>query len=436
MDREPPSPLIPDLDSLQGTDHDANSPATPHLSDTLALSQGWTDMIDDDRLTFLPGGHDRLKAVLTLIEEARTSLCLLYYMFHDDKAGNAVMDALIRALDRGVTVRLIIDSFGSGETPSSFFEPFCACGGDYRVFSTKWRATYLIRNHQKIIIADGKKLITGGFNIADDYFGSVDNPASWHDLGVEVEGPAVQPMVDYYEKLHQWVSTPHSNWKSLRLLIHTWDRTISPAEARRRLAYSSPSTQKGKLRWLVGGPTRRLNPWAKAIKADLDTGQQLAMIEAYFSPGQGMLRRIARIARHRKGATLVLPSKSDNGATIGAARILYGYLLKRGVTIDEFSPCKLHMKLIVIDDTTYIGSANFDMRSLFLNMELMLRIDDADLANQMRAYIGIHADHSETITRASHKRNLTWLNRLRWSIAYFIVGVMDYGVTRRLNFGI
>lgn len=430
---EPPSPLVPDLDMLKGPDH-ANAPHTP--SEDEALSQGWNCNVDGNRLDFLIGGHARMEAVLDLIEGAQSSLSLLYYMFKKDASGERVMAALMRALHRGVTVRLIIDSFGSSDTPSSFFDAFCASGGDYRVFSTKWRATYLIRNHQKLLIADGKHLITGGFNIADDYFGEVSQKSCWHDLGVRIEGNAVQPMVDYFDKLHMWVSTPHSNWRSIRSLIHTWDRTLKPEEARRRLAYSAPSTQTGKLKWLVGGPTRRLNPWAKAIKADLEHGQRLDMVEAYFAPGQGMLRRIARIARFREGASLVLPSKSDNGATIGAARILYGYLLKRDARIYEFAPCKLHMKLIVIDNITYIGTANFDMRSLYINMELMLRIEDETLASQMRAFVGIHTDHSDVITRAEHKSKLSWLNRLRWSLAYFIVAVMDYGVTRRLNFGI
>ena len=430
---EPPSPLVPDFDSLQGPDY-INAPLIQPSDD--ALSRGWSYQIDGNRLDFLVGGTARMEAVLNLIESAETSLSLLYYMFKKDSAGERVMAALMRALDRGVAVRIVIDSFGSSDTPTSFFDAFCKAGGDYRVFSTKWRSAYLIRNHQKLLIADGKRLITGGFNIADDYFGEVSHDNSWHDLGVIVEGIAVQPMVDYFEKLHHWVSTPHNGWKNLRMLIHTWDRNIAPEEARRRLIYSAPTTQTGKLRWLVGGPTRRLNPWAKAIKADLEHGQRLDMVEAYFAPGQGMLRRIARIARTRKGATLVLPSKSDNGATIGAARILYGYLLKRDAHIYEFAPCKLHMKLIVIDNITYIGSANFDMRSLYINMELMLRIEDETLASQMRAFIGIHTDHSDVITRAEHKRKLTWLNRLRWSLAYFIVAVMDYSVTRRLNFGI
>ncbi len=430
---EPPSPIVPDLDGLKGADHATATPAGGRRKH--ALTAEWSHETAGNRMDFLIDGPDRLEALIAAINGARTSLKLLYYMFSDDVSGNQVMDALIAALGRGVKVSLIIDGFGSGDTAARFFTRFAEAGGDYHAFSTKWRATYLIRNHQKLLIADDALVITGGFNISDDYFGSIDNIHCWHDLGLRLTGPAVAPMVEYFAAIEGWVNAPGHNWKSLRFLIHTWDR-INPRAARQRMAYSSESRQSGPLHWYIGGPTRRFNPWVKAIKADLDAGQRLHMIEAYFAPGQGMLRRIARIATERKGATVILPSKSDNGATIGAARILYGYLLKRGVRIYEFAPTKLHMKLIVIDNITWIGTANFDMRSLFINMELMLRIDDPALAEEMRNLVDIHADHSDVITRLEHKRQLTPMNRLRWSLAYFIVAVMDYGVTRRLNFGI
>ena len=429
MEQDLPSPLVPDLDSLKGPDH------LTETATSAALGRSWSHETAGNKMEILAGGPERLAALLRMIDGSERSLKLIYYMFRNDRSGQMVMDALIRALGRGVAVSLIIDSFGSSETPTAFFEPFRQAGGDYNVFSTKWRATYLIRNHQKLAIADDRTLITGGFNIADDYFAPITDARGWQDLGLQLTGPAVAPMVDYYAEIHRWVNAPGHNWKSLRFLIHTWDR-VDPEDARRRMAYSTQSEQSGPLHWYVGGPTRRLNPWVKAIKADLDRGERLDMIEAYFAPGQGMLRRIGRIARERSGASLVMPSKSDNGATIGAARILYGYLLKRGVKIYEFAPCKLHTKLIVIDDVVYIGTANFDMRSLFINMEVMLRIEDAALADEMRTFIGIHADHSDVITKLEHKRQLTPMNRLRWSLAYFIVAVMDYGVTRRLNFGL
>src|SRR3546814_10079730 len=115
----------------------------------------------------------------------------------------------------------------------------------------------------------------------------------------------------------------------------------------------------------------RISDWS----SDVCSSDLLDMAMAYFSPGQGMLRRLGRVAR-RGRARFVMAGKSDNPATIGASRLLYGYLLRKTATIWEYRPCRLHMKLIVVDDVVYIGSANFDVRSLFVNVELMVRIAD------------------------------------------------------------
>jgi cardiolipin synthase len=103
------------------------------------------------------------------------------------------------------------------------------------------------------------------------------------------------------------------------------------------------------------------------------------------------------------------------------------------VRIFEYEPAKLHTKLFVIDDAVHLGSANFDMRSLFLNMELMLRIEDRAFAEQMRAYFEGEQRDSVEVTLADFGG---WRGRLsapRRAVAYFLVSILDFGVTRRLN---
>jgi cardiolipin synthase len=148
-----------------------------------------------------------------------------------------------------------------------------------------------------------------------------------------------------------------------------------------------------------------------------------------------MLRKIGRIGRGAN-ARILLPNKSDNGATIGASRLLYKPLIKRGVKIWEFLPTKLHTKLIVVDNVVYIGSGNFDVRSLYLNLEVMLRIEDAALAERMRAYVTEQLPASQRITQAIDRSHRTLFNRIRWGLSWFLVTVVDYSITRRLNLGL
>jgi cardiolipin synthase len=93
----------------------------------------------------------------------------------------------------------------------------------------------------------------------------------------------------------------------------------------------------------------------------------------------------------------------------------------------------MHTKLFVVEDVVHIGSANFDMRSLFLNLEMMLRIEDRAFAAEMRRFVDGEIADSAEVTLESHRRQRTFLNRLRWAVGYFIVAVADYRISRRLN---
>lgn len=372
--------------------------------------------VDGNRLTLLPDGPERLAALIALIEEAQESLRFLYYMFLDDESGGRVRDALLAAAARGVQVLLLVDGFGSDAAKAAFFQPLIDGNVDFCRFSARYGRRYLLRNHQKLALADGRRVLIGGFNVSDDYFGTVESGA-WRDLGLEVEGDSVSCLVDYFDRLFAWTQKPQGRIRDLRRMLQ------------------QGSSTEGKLHWLFGGPTRRLSPWARAVRRDMKRARRLDLIAAYFAPSLGMLRRIAGISR-RGTVRIVTAAKSDNTATISAARNTYWWLLKRGVRIFEYQPTKLHTKLFVVDDAVHIGSANFDMRSLFLNLEMMLRVDDPAFAVAMRRFVDGEVAQSEPITREKHKAQRSLLNRLRWGLGYFIVAVADYRISRVLNFGL
>lgn len=371
--------------------------------------------VDGNRLTLLTTGPARLDALVALIAGARHSLRLLYYIYSRDDAGRRVRDALQEAVERGVTVSLIVDGFGSDAT-HDFFAPLEQAGASVCRFSPRWGRRYLLRNHQKLALADEARVIIGGFNIQDGYFAD-GGEETWRDLGLLVDGPAAGRLAGYFDALSAWAKQPGAKMRSLRRALRRW---------------SEPA---GTTRWLLGGPARRLSRWALAVKQDMRACTRLDLIAAYFAPNPAMLRRIEAVERRGGQARVLTAGKSDNSATIGAARHTYRRMLRRGVEVYEYQPSKLHTKLFVIDDVVHIGSANFDMRSLYLNLELMLRIDDKHFADHMRGYVEGELTRSERITREAHRQTGT-IERIRWSIAYFVVAVVDYGVSRRLNFGI
>jgi cardiolipin synthase len=370
--------------------------------------------VDGNEFVLLPDGPDRLSALLDLIGSARRKLGLYYYMFAADVSGTMVRDALIEACRRGVSVTLMIDAFGSSTTPASFLEPLRSAGGRIGRFGAHRSTRYLIRNHQKMAIADGRCAIIGGFNVQDSYFADGSDAKGWCDFGLLIEGSAVEGLQRWFDRLRAWVLKSDQRFRTLRHMVREW----VPGD--------------GKLQWLMGGPAR-LSGWVRRVKVDLEKGSRLDMVEAYFSPGRGMVRRMIRLAE-RGSARLIVPLYSDNIATISAARHLYGRLLRGGVELFEYQCGKLHMKLVVIDDVVYVGSANFDKRSLFLNVELMLRIQDAPFAEAVRTIITRRESEANPIGMKAWRSMAHPIARLRWLFSYLLVAVVDYTVTRRLNF--
>jgi len=361
--------------------------------------------------------QDRLGAVLALIARAKKSIQMFFYMFGDDATGREVRDALVAAANNGVHVQLIIDSFGSGNVSDRFFDALVEAGGCYHCFSTRKGLGYIIRNHQKILIADRAHALVGGFNITDDYFGRAgDN--SWEDLGIIVSGVQAQKLSDYFEDLARASNNGKVRYRSIRNIIHQWRPGI------------------GQIQWLLGGPTNRISPWAITFKRSIEAGKRFDIVSAYFSPSQTILRRIAKAAKHNKGSRLVVAGKTDNNATIAAARLLYRYLMRRKTRIFEFQSRPLHMKLMVIDDTVYIGSANLDVRSMFINLEIMVRIKDAGLALHMRKLIDELVTQSEEQTRILLKARDSYWSRFKAALAYFLVNSVDYTIGRRITFGL
>ncbi len=142
-------------------------------------------------------------------------------------------------------VSLLIDGFGSSATPENYFADLREAGANFCRFNPAFGRRYLLRNHQKLALADGEtddsRVMIGGFNIGDDYFRT---PAEggWRDIGLIVEGPAAARLTLYFDKLMGWALTPSSKRRRLRYLVARHSET------------------RGKLQWQLGGPRAAAQP--------------------------------------------------------------------------------------------------------------------------------------------------------------------------------
>jgi cardiolipin synthase len=399
----PANSLAPNPSALH---HDAmDAPAQPNFT------------VDGNRLRMLTEGPERLSELLALIAGAERTLRVLYYIYVDDAAGTAVREALIAAARRGVKVSLIVDGLGSEHAAArNFFDPLREAGVEMCRFVPRWGRRYLLRNHQKLALADEERVIIGGFNIEDSYFGTAR------------AGRVARP------GLARRGAGGGATGRLFR-------RPVALGQAR---AAADARADQDARRWSEPAGSRRAGCSAArrggsvALGAYGEAGhgwrETIDLIAAYFAPNPAMLSRLDKVGK-RGRVRCVLPSKLDHTAAIWAARFTYAGLLRKRVQIYEYQPTKLHTKLFVIDDTVHIGSANFDIRSDVPQS----RTDAADRACCLRRACPRLCRWRDrqfgTITPTLYKARTGPWTRFKQMIAYFVMAVLDYNVTKGLNFG-
>lgn len=365
------------------------------------------------RLELIESGRARLAALLELIRGAEHSVRILFYIFVGDASGTAVRDALVDAAVRGVRVHVLLDGYGCSKIDPNFFKALADSGGKFCLFNPRYGRRYLVRNHQKLAVADEQRALIGGANIENCYL-TDEGPQHWRDAWLAVDGPAVKGAADYFDAVYRWTGRKGARLKSLRRLVGRY------------------SDRRGPLQWHFSAPLSMRSPWPSVFARDLSEATQVDMIHAYFSAPRSMLRRLGRVAA-RGRVRVITAGKSDIKATIGAARHSYSRMLRRGVEMYEYQPAMLHTKLAIVDDAVHIGSANFDFRSLYINLEITLRIEDSNFAAAMRGYFERERADSERITPELHRQRASPWRRFKWMIAHWLITSMDYAVTRRLN---
>jgi len=181
---------------------------------------------------------------------------------------------------------------------------------------------------------------------------------------------------------------------------------------------------------LTSGPGFDGGNLRKVLYRDFWTARRVAIIAAYFTP-PWRLRRALRNTAKRGIVRLMLPGVSDVPLMRLAAQHLYERLLQHRVEIFEYQPQILHAKLVIVDDVVYVGSSNFDVRSLQLNFDFLLRIPSPVLAEQARRLFAADMAHSRAITLPEwHAAKSFWPRIVRLA-AYWLVTRLDPFIAQR-----
>jgi cardiolipin synthase len=360
---------------------------------------------------WLCAGQEIFPAMLKAMAAAQKSIRLEIYIYSDGKVGRQFLETLLAAAKRGVQVQVLVDALGSWLLSDDFFEPLVAAGGEVRRFNPLHLWRFGVRNHRKLLVCDDATIFIGGFNVADEYDGD-GVTRGWCDVGVRIENPnlAVELAASFDEL---FVLSDFRRNPLMRLR----------AFKRKRKPLNQPA---GEL--LLSHPGRGASPFQTALYQDLAKAREVRIVSAYFLPTRRVRRDLMRVAR-RGG--LILAGQSDILVSQLAARSLYHRLLKAGVEIYEYQPQVLHAKLVLSDGVVYVGSSNLDIRSLNLNYELMLRLEDKTVAVEARGIFERLLKHSQRIELRQWRKLQTFWQRWQNHWAHFLLTRIDPFVALR-----
>lgn len=353
-----------------GPGDDVTAPS--HVQTAIRYIEEPRELASGHTIRLLRDGRAAFPAWLAAIEAARERISMEMYIFSDDRIGRAFADALGRAAERGVIVRLLYDYIGSRDTPPAFFDGLKARGVHvstyhrHRFWRPRWWALFR-RNHRKTLVCDGRTAFTGGINIGDEWLPAAEGGSDWRDAAVELRGPSVLLVEQAF--LHVWNRRARRKWR-------IDPATLVPPDRAGDVAVAVLANAELKERFTI----RRA-----ALHAVRESQSRITIANPYFVPDRGVLRALCAAAARGVEVRILLPAKSDVRVVDFACRAVFPRLLDAGVQLYEHKSV-VHTKAMLVDDVfVSIGSYNMDHMSLTYNLELVVNtIDEAHAAEVAR----------------------------------------------------
>ncbi len=328
-------------------------------------------LTEGNRITPLVNGEAAYPEMIAAIEGATETLALATYIFDNDEAGTMFADALAAAVARGVTVRVLVDSMGGRYT----FPRMISRLRRRRIRTAEflhsfipWRMTYLnLRNHRKILVADGRLGFTGGMNIRKGHLVESAGHAAIQDLHFKVEGPVVEQLTNVF--VEDWAFATGEV-----LSGEAWFPDLAPVgTVAARGVSAGPDEAFDRLRWVL-------------MAALADARHSIKIITPYFVPEEVTLTALTLAAMSGIEIDILVPERNNLKLVQWASQGHMPQLLEHGCQIWRTPPPFDHTKLMLIDDRwAFIGSANWDPRSLFLNFEFNLECYGKELVAELTA---------------------------------------------------
>src|SRR5699024_1986098 len=322
----------------------------------------------DNTVQYFVDGHDKFGQLIEDIKKAKHHVHVSYYIFRGDKLGQAIVKALEEVAKEGVEVRIQYDPVGGRTLKQSLFSTLESYGGHTDTsFGSKFHLLNIrlnYRNHRTIVVIDGKIGYIGGFNVGDDYLSEYENMGYWRDTHFRIEGSAVRQLQE-------------------RVIIDWNASKKSESIAYEPFYFPMAETQGEKeIQIVSSGPDSESEAIKKGFLKMISMAKDYIYIQTpYFIPDDALKETIELAILSGVKVRLMIPNKPDHPFIYQATLSYAEELMKLGGEVYIYDKGFMHAKTIVIDDEiTSVGTANFDIRSFKLNFEVNAFVYDKEIA--------------------------------------------------------
>ena len=365
------------------------TPAPVHRFQQLAAAMGLAPAAAYQQLAIHQDGHDALKALQRIALSASETLDICTFLLGRDALGRDIIALLMSKARQGVQVRLMIDGIGLYMGGHPDLKPLSAAGVQVALFVSPFRSPLPgrtnLRNHRKMVIADGQRMWSGGRNLAAEYFtgdtGSQPARKPWTDLSFDFCGDLARQAQQRFDQ--DWAFA-----------------TQTGQSAPVRLEFAAPRPDSARAQLIASGPDQAEDTLYSLLLASCFTAHtRILIVTPYFVPDATLLMALTLAARRGVAVDLVLPRRSNHRLADLARPAALREMSAAGARI-WLAAGMVHAKAVVIDnDLALSGSANLDERSLFLNYELVIAFFEPADVHRFAHWIG-HQRAAASLYRA------------------------------------
>jgi cardiolipin synthase len=375
----------------------------------LALAMGLPPAAPYQGLGVHADGQRARQSLTALIGQARHHLDVCTFLLGGDVLGRELAELLMHKAAEGVRVRLLIDGIGVYLGGRPGLKRLSAAGVQVALFVSPWRSGLQgrtnLRNHRKMVIADGQQLWCGGRNLAAEYFEGDPHSAHpkvpWIDLTFELSGELAQQAQARFDQ--DWAFATRSR--------------TPPASPVHHAAATSAAAGKPLAQLIASGPDQVDDTvYTLLVSSCFNAQQRILAVTPYFVPDATLLMALTLAARRGIAVDLVLPRQSNHRLADLARHAALRDMSAAGARVWLLDGM-IHAKGVVIDDElAMVGSANLDERSLFLNYELMVAFYQPDDVERFASWIeanragaSIYQAHPPSLAREIGEGLIRWL---------------------------